>query len=694
MADWAGKTLGKAHLHELIARGGMAEVYTGTHDSMGQVAVKVLRGLLDKDSEQLARFQREAEVVEDLRHPNIVQMFEYNVTDENPYLVMEYIPGPALAAYLRSLHDNNQRLPIGMVAQILKSIANALDYAHARGIVHRDIKPANVLLRSRSGTIELNKPLPRDAEPVLTDFGLVRLLDSTMHTTAGSVSGTPTYMSPEQARGEKVDKRTDLYSLGIMLYEMLAGSVPFHADTTFGMLMKHINEPPPPIEGLSVELQAILDRSLAKDPSLRYESAGDLADEFIALFNGQTISPGTLQIAQIARQAAEASNKQPPRPQERSTTRWIRLGSEVAIAVGLALLILWFRLPATGGGATPVPPDPNTPVGRLRFDDFNFFMDSVALNLTNVDQPEAGKHFEAWMISDDKQTVRDLGLVEFSDTGAGRVQINDPKQENYLLNFNQVVITLEEDNAQVGKPTGDVIYSSILPGQALVHIRHVLVSYNDLPDQGPLMQNLWYYSADYVNRSINGDEFEEDYKIGLVQAYQNGDEALLKKRMEEIINSIVGDQSEQYMDHDGNGVVDDPGDGYGAMPNGDRLGYIQETALHAKFAVDSPDSTPNIREYGQNVQTCLQNVSGWTDEILQLAFELKETSFGPEMEPIINQLSVLGNNLLIGVDINENGRTNEAIAGECGADAAYEDAYFMADMMIYPGPDRIPPSEK
>src|SRR5512133_1892187 len=320
MADWAGKTLGKVHVLSLVARGGMAEVYTGTHDSIGLIAVKVMRGILDTDSEQLARFQREAEVVEELRHPNIVQMFEYNIIDESPFLVMEYIPGPSLAAYLKSLHDNKQRLPIGMVAQILKSVASALDYAHDKGIIHRDIKPANVLLRSQAGKIEINKPLPRDVEPVLTDFGLVRLLDSTMHTTAGSVSGTPTYMSPEQARGEKVDKRTDIYSLGIMLYEMLAGAVPFQADTTFGMLMKHINEPPAPIEGLSEEMQMILDRALAKDVTLRYQTAGELADEFVGLFNGQTLSPGTLHIAQLAREAEEASKQSTqPRPERRNT---------------------------------------------------------------------------------------------------------------------------------------------------------------------------------------------------------------------------------------------------------------------------------------------------------------------------------------------------------------------------------------
>src|SRR5215208_636836 len=335
MADWAGKTLGKVHIEDLIARGGMAEVYTGTHDTFGRVAVKVMRGLLERDSDQLARFQREAEVIENLKHPNIVRMLEYDIVDESPYLVMEYIPGPSLASYLKRLHEKKQRLPIGLVAQILKSIASALDYAHLKGIVHRDIKPANVLLRSQANLVEFDKTLPLDVEPVLTDFGLVRLLDSTMHTTAGSVSGTPAYMSPEQARGEKVDKRTDIYALGIMLYEMLAGVVPFQSDTTFGMLMKHINEPPPPIKGISPDLQALINRALAKDPAHRYESAGDLANEFMALFNGQTISPGTLHIAEIARKAAaKAGQQDKPQPQGRRFN-WIRIGIEIAVILFL-----------------------------------------------------------------------------------------------------------------------------------------------------------------------------------------------------------------------------------------------------------------------------------------------------------------------------------------------------------------------
>src|SRR6185369_3225984 len=111
-------------------------------------------------------------------------------------------------------------------------------------------------------------------------------------------------------------------------------------------------------------------------------------------------------------------------------------------------------------------------------------------------------------------------------------------------------------------------------------------------------------------------------------------------------------------------------------PNGDRLGYLQQTALHTKSAADAADSTPNIRLYSGNVQICIQNISGWTDQLLQLALQLNETPFGPKMEPIINQMSTLGNNLVTGVDANKNGQMNEAIVGECGADAAYENAYF------------------
>jgi len=685
MADWAGKTLGKIHIEELVARGGMAEVYLGTHESFGQVAVKVLRGLLERDSDQLARFKRESDVIADLKHPNIVQMLDYTVVDETPCLVMEYISGPTLAAYMKLLRDRKQQLPIGIIANILAALASALDYAHDKGIVHRDIKPANVLLRSPSQDIHTQKTLPLDVQPILTDFGLVRLLDSTMHTTAGSVAGTPAYMSPEQARGEKVDKRTDIYSVGIMLYEMLSGSVPFQADTTFGLLMQHINEQPAPIKGISQDLQALLDRALAKDPSLRYQTAGELANEFMAIFNGQTVSPGTLHIAQLARQAAQAD--QASKPQERRQTRWIRMAVEFVIVIALGLVILWLINPDSITGA-----DANAPVGRMRFRDFEFFNDRVEITLNDLPQPGEGMHYEAWLVGNDGETVRNIGPIILGASGVWRLEYRDPDFENLLRDFDQIQITKEQNGAAISTPTGEVLYSSVFPPQALVPVRNVVVSYSELPDQGPLLQNLWYYSADYINASINGvGEITVDE--ALVQALENDNEAALRKRTEEVINIIVGNLSDQYIDYDQDGEKDDLGDGYGSLPNGDRLGYIRETILNAQNATDAADSTPTIRTNSGNIRICLQNVEGWTNQILELALQLNELPFGQDMEPIVSELSTLGTTLLKGTDADKNGDIGP-VAGECGATAAYQYGWDMIDMLIFTGPNRVPPSEK
>ena len=621
-------------------------------------------------------------------------MLDYAVVDETPCLVMEYIKGPSLATYLKALHDRKQQIPIGIVANLLNSLASALDYAHSKGIIHRDIKPANVLLRSPSLDIKNDKTLPLDVQPILTDFGLVRLLDSTMHTSAGSVAGTPAYMSPEQARGEKVDKRTDIYSLGIMLYEMLSGFVPFQSDTTFGMLMKHINEPPAPIKGISPDLQAVVDRALAKDPALRYESAGDLAKEFFAIFNGQTVSPGTLHIAELARQAARENQAARAQPQERRRSRWIRMGIELVIAVGLGFAILQF-IPSTGSTAV----DPDISVGRMRFDDFSFFMDRVTISLNDIPQPEEGAHYQAWLVGNDGETVRPIGRITIAESGIGRLEYNDPKAENLLRDFDEFRITKEPNNTSPSTPTGEVLYSSVFPPQALVYVRNVLVSYSELPVQadeapGPLLQNLWYYSADYINVSINGVG-ETSVDVSLVQALENEDEAALRKRIEEVINMIVGDLSDQYSDYDQDGNIDFLSDGYGSLPNGDRLGYIQETILHAQNAADAADSTLNIRTQSQNIQICLQNVEGWTNQILELALQLNEMPFGPDMEPIVSELSTLGTTLLGGTDTDadQNGSV-DAAAGECGADLAYEYGWYLADMPIFIGPDRIPPTGK
>ena len=705
MADWAGKTLGKVHIEGLIARGGMAEVYTGTHETYGQVAVKVMRGLLERDSDQLARFQREAEVIEELRHPNIVQMFEYDVIDESPYLVMEYIPGPSLAIYLKRLHDRKQRLPIGLVAQILKSVASALDYAHSKGIVHRDIKPANVLLRSHSEPVQLEKTLPLAVEPVLTDFGLVRLLDSTMHTTAGSVSGTPAYMSPEQARGEKVDKRTDIYSLGIMLYEMLAGVIPFQSDTTFGMLMQHINEPPPPIQGISSDLQMLIERALAKKPENRYESAGALADEFLALFNGQTLSPGTLHIVEMTRQVEESEKQGRPQPPNRRAS-WTRIGAEVTLALALMFVIFRFVLFNNPNGQTlsltPTSVNPNIAVGTMGFDYAHSELDTISFSLSKKPALEDGSHLEAWLIKDDGVTPKDIGQITFDQAQAGQLSYTDQNGTNLLKDFSQIQITKEQNGSPISKPNGEVVFSSIFPPKALVEVRNVLVSFEGTPlvpsgtgdtsVHSSLIQGLYYYSGSYIDYSVHGDINIDPNFVSLVGAFNKNDETTFRKRLEEVINLIVGDQSNMYLDYDGDGNIDNSdSDGYGSLPNGDHPGYLQETTRHLKLASDAPDATSNIREQSDHIQACIQNMQAWTNQILPLAVQLTKMSFGSGMKPTVDQLSTLSTKLYKGVDSNNSGLI-EPISGECGADQAYQYAEKMAEFPIFTGPNRIPPT--
>src|SRR5687767_4332292 len=220
MPEWIGKTVGKVRIEKALAQGGMAEVYLGTHLTLDRlVAVKVMHNYIESDPELQSRFEREAKVVAALRHSNIVQVFDFDTTDGHPYIVMEYLKGPTLASYLRGLHARNERIPSHQVARLLKALTTALDYAHAQGVIHRDIKPGNIILHKGGGAIPLDRPLTNDVEAIITDFGLVRIANAAAQTASGLVSGTPAYMSPEQAKGDRADHRTDIYSLGVVLYE-------------------------------------------------------------------------------------------------------------------------------------------------------------------------------------------------------------------------------------------------------------------------------------------------------------------------------------------------------------------------------------------------------------------------------------------------------------------------------------------
>ena len=264
MDDIIGRQLGDYQIIEQIGKGGMASVYRAYQPSLDRdVAIKVLPPYYaEQDDSFTQRFKREARAIANLRHPNILMVLEAGEQDDLAYIVMEYVNAGTLKERLRN--------PISLkeIYSLVKQIAAALEHAHELGIVHRDIKPSNILL-------------PKPDWPLLTDFGLAHIVGGSFLTQSGMTVGTPAYMSPEQGRGERVDHHTDIYALGVMLYEMTVGEVPYTAETPMAVVVKHIVDPLPiPREknpNIPEELQRIILKALAKNPEDRFQSAGEFA---------------------------------------------------------------------------------------------------------------------------------------------------------------------------------------------------------------------------------------------------------------------------------------------------------------------------------------------------------------------------------------------------------------------------------
>ena len=244
------------------------------------MAIKLIHPHLSSDPEFVRRFEQEAAAVAQLRYPNIIQVFDFNHDGDLYYMVLEHVPGQTLQSKLAALDAARQQLPLKDSISIMTTITEAVAYAHSRGMIHRDLKPANVML-TPSG------------QPILMDFGVAKMLGGTHHTATGAIVGTAKYMSPEQARGERPDERTDVYSLGVMLYELVAGQPPFDADTTVAVLMKHVTQPVPDIRQIRRDipegLVAIIEKALKKKPEERYHSAAGMAEALKAV----TAQPAT-----------------------------------------------------------------------------------------------------------------------------------------------------------------------------------------------------------------------------------------------------------------------------------------------------------------------------------------------------------------------------------------------------------------
>jgi serine/threonine-protein kinase len=280
-----GKRLGTFEIQSLIGSGGMAQVYRGfDHTLQRTVAIKVLSAETAAQPGLSERFLQEARLIARLNHPNIVKVYTFGEQDGLTYLVEELLAGPTLAAQIQEMVARGQRFEREQIVTIVSHIASALDAAHNAGIIHRDIKPDNAIWNAQHVL-------------VLTDFGIARqMMPDIRHTQTGTIVGTPHYLSPEQAQGLKLGPASDVYTLGVVLYELIAGKVPFTGDTPMTVVLGHIQHTPPPLSSVRSDLppavEAVVQRALEKEPSARFGSAGELAHALERAWSDKATIPG------------------------------------------------------------------------------------------------------------------------------------------------------------------------------------------------------------------------------------------------------------------------------------------------------------------------------------------------------------------------------------------------------------------
>ena len=328
---------GRYRLEAKLGSGGMSTVYLARDETLDRpVAVKVMHREMSEQADQLKRFRQEAKAVAKLSHPNVVSVIDAGEDGGHPYIVFEYVKGETLKQRVSRIGALDPQEAIAYAIEI----GRGLSVAHARSMVHRDIKPQNVLI-------------DEEGRAKLTDFGISRQLEQDGMTATGRVLGTTDYVAPEQAMGHEVDPRSDLYSLGVVLYEMLIGQVPFHADSQVGVAMKHVNEELPDVQQRRPELSAavalVVERSTAKNQAERYGGINEMIDDLETALEVEAARAGS-----TTGEATSVLDAVPP-PKRKLSSRarwsWTAIAALLLIAGGTLLVVQLISSGIGGGGA-------------------------------------------------------------------------------------------------------------------------------------------------------------------------------------------------------------------------------------------------------------------------------------------------------------------------------------------------------
>ena len=517
--------LGKYELTERLGRGGMGEVWRAFDTGLRRnVAIKILHADLQENPDFITHFMREAQLVASLHHPNIVQIHDFQLVETQgssvkAFMVMDYIEGGTLAEYIAATVRKGIFPPASEIAALFTAIGLALDYAHQKGMIHRDIKPENILLDKTTGTGRA------PGEPILTDFGIARMQGATDSTLTRAWLGTPRYLSPEQAEGHSIDKRTDLYSLGIVLYEILTGITPFRGDNPFAIMMQHVHQQPPPPAlinpAITPALSAVVLQSIAKDPAARFPSASAMALALTQAFNlpvpaslsptrsiGQRdynpLQPSTPPPGPDARPPAGIATPQgsyspvpggyaqaqvlsppaippvldsagkneaptpalPPPKRPRRRNLYIALAACTLLVLGIGT---FFAIPPLfsqhGNQGTPTPGAASNVVGTIVFQHSSNALttfDQVQITINHIANPPAGTTYYAWLETSGSDTVYPHWSLQVSNGAIHKTYPGSGQHSDLYTPSTLFLITAENVATPViPNPSGRLYYATI-----------------------------------------------------------------------------------------------------------------------------------------------------------------------------------------------------------------------------------------
>ena len=715
MSSLIGRKLGKYEIIELLGQGGMATVYKGYQPDFDRfVAVKVLPPHPGQDHQFIERFRLEARTIAQLQHPHILPVHDYGNEGSILYLVMAFVDGGSLKERIDS-----GPMPLNQVEVLLRQVASALDYAHRRGVVHRDIKPDNVLLDA-------------EGHALLGDFGIAKIVEGeTGLTTTGGIVGTPAYMAPEQGQGLSITPKADIYSLGVIVYEMLTGRQPFAADTPMQVVLKHITEPVPSItqvaENVPAGLENVMRRVLAKNPEDRYDNAMEFAQEFL-----RTVHQGTTAIKLKPLAPADSTQRANPTPSSsaaytpapsltpppsaelvpaasQSQPMQIvqpapqRGGSPLLILGGLAIIALLivavvFLLVTNDNNNTPLA----TPVSTAVPTEVAAVIPSVAPPATDAQQVVAPANTPV--------PLTNRGRASYSSTrGLGdtvNVQVQNltapPGGQVYALWLRNTeddsVLPIGElqldaggggihsytdqqgqmlpalynallisQETEIGDTPSAVVYEGRLPEAVPAALREIFIQAQQVAESRIPSESLFDGAQTVAQTALTHTSIDHSPHSVF----------WLHNRTEHTLNVLNSTQ----IDYDSNEVAENPGFDVGL----DAL--LDSIAGQLDAVASAAQGDPALQQHTQRMSFCLANVRNWKEELADKEVEwTTRTDLSdddvPGIQEEIAEATALIEQIINGVDFNGNGRI-ENFPGECGLQQIPEIGILMGSIEIH-----------